>query len=158
MVYYKRKNKRVNKKLEDEIIRIFKESKNNYGSRKIKIELEKLGYQVRRKRIREFMDLNGLVSYYTVKQYKVHKEICNNDKVDNVLNQEFDRDEKLDVVVSDLTYANVNYICLIIDLFNREIVDYAAGKNKNAELVYKAISTIKCNLNKINIFITDRGN
>lgn len=63
MVYYKRKNKRVNKKLEDEIIRIFKESKNNYWSRKIKIELEKLGYQVRRKRIREFMDLNGLVSY-----------------------------------------------------------------------------------------------
>ena len=63
MVYYKRKNKRVNKKLEDEIIRIFKESKNNYGSRKIKIELEKLRYQVRRKRIREFMDLNGLVSY-----------------------------------------------------------------------------------------------
>lgn len=108
------------------------------------------------------MDLNGLVSNYTVKQYKVHKATCNNDKVDNILNREFDRNEELDVVVSDLTYVNVagkwNYICLIIDLFNREIVGYAAGKNKNAELVYKAISTIKYNLNKINIFHTDRGN
>ena len=36
-----RKNKRVDKKLEDEIIRIFKESKNNYGARKIKVELKK---------------------------------------------------------------------------------------------------------------------
>ena len=63
LVYYKRKNKRQDIRLESEIIRIFKESKNNYGSRKIKIELEKLGYQVSRKRIREFMDLNGLVSY-----------------------------------------------------------------------------------------------
>ena len=103
-----------------------------------------------------------MVSNYTVKQYKVHKATCNNDKVNNELNREFDRNEELDVVVSDLTYVNVagkwNYICLIIDLFNREIVGYVAGKNKNAELVYKAILTIKYNLNKINIFHTDRGN
>ena len=44
------------------------------------------------------------------------------------------------------------------DLFNREIIGYAAGKNKNAELVYKAFGTIKTNLNNINILHTDRGN
>ena len=108
------------------------------------------------------MDLNGLVSNYTVKQFKVHKSTCNEDKVENKLNREFNREEKLDVVVSDLTYVNVkgkwNYICVIIDLFNREIIGYAAGKNKNAELVYKAFGTIKTNLNNINIFHTDRGN
>ena len=64
--------------------------------------------------------------------------------------------------MSDLTYVNVagkwNYICIIIDLFNREIVGYAAGKNKNAELVSHAFSRIKHNLNKINLFHTDRGN
>ena len=43
LIYYKRKNKRVDSKIENEIIRIFKESKNNYGSRKIKVELQKLG-------------------------------------------------------------------------------------------------------------------
>ena len=47
---------------------------------------------------------------------------------------------------------------MIIDLFNREIIGYAAGKNKNAELVYKAFGTIKTNLSNINIFHTDRGN
>ena len=162
IVYYPRKNKREDIELENHIVRIFKESKNNYGSRKIKVELQKLGYQVSLRRIRKYMILNGLVSNYTVKQFKVHKATCNEDKIENKLNREFDREEKLDVVVSDLTYVNVkgkwNYICLIIDLFNREIIGYAAGKNKSAELVYKAFGTIKTNLNKINIFHTDRGN
>lgn len=162
LVYYKRKNKREDKQLENEIIKIFKESKNNYGSRKIKVELQKLGYQVSLKRIRKFMNLNGLVSNYTVKQFKIHKTKCNEDLIDNKLKREFNRTEQLDVVVSDLTYVNVagkwNYICLILDLFNREIVGYAAGKNKNAELVYKAFSKIKANLNNIKIFHTDRGN
>lgn len=162
LVYYQRKNKREDKELENHIIRIFKESRNNYGSRKIKVELQKLGYQVSLRKIRKYMDLNGLVSNYTVKQFKVHKATCNEDKIDNKLNRKFDRDKKLDVVVSDLTYVNVqgkwNYICLIIDLYNREIIGYAAGKHKTTELVYKAFGRIKSNLKNINIFHTDRGN
>ncbi len=51
-----------------------------------------------------------------------------------------------------------NYICLIIDLYNREIIGYAAGINKTSELVIKAISRIKNNLKNIKIFHTDRGN
>lgn len=83
LVYYKPKNQRKDKKLENNIIRIFKESKNNYGSRKIKVELGKIGYQVSLRRIRKYMNLNGLVSNYTVKQFKVHKARCNEDKVEN---------------------------------------------------------------------------
>ncbi len=162
LVYYKRKNKRKDIELENNIIKIFKDSKNNFGSRKIKIELSKIGYQVSLRRIRKYMCLFGLVSNYTVKQFKIHKTTCNNDLIDNTLNREFNRSDIMDVIVSDLTYVNVsgkwNYICLILDLYNREIVGYAAGKNKTAELVYKAFSTIKYDLNKINIFHTDRGN
>ena len=108
------------------------------------------------------MVLNGLVSNYTVKQYKVHKARCNEEKVENIVNREFKREEKLDVVVSDLTYVNVkgkwNDICVILDLYNREIIGYAAGKNKTAEMVYKAFSKIRGDLKNINIFHTDRGN
>ena len=79
------------------------------------------------------MDLNGLVSNYTVKQFKVHKSTCNEDKIENKLNREFDREKKLDVVVSDLTYVNVkgkwNYICLIIDLLETELFDYVNWYN-----------------------------
>lgn len=47
---------------------------------------------------------------------------------------------------------------MILDLYNREIIGYAAGKNKTAELVYKAFSKIRGDLKNINIFHTDRGN
>lgn len=49
------------------------------------------------------------------------------------------------------------YICLILDLYNREIVGYAAGKRKTADLVYKAFTRIQVDLSTINVFHTDRG-
>ncbi len=56
----------------------------------------------------------------------------------------------METLVSDLTYVKVagtwHYICLLIDLFNKEIVGYSAGKNKDANLVSKTISRINHNL------------
>ncbi|WP_146869491.1 DDE-type integrase/transposase/recombinase, partial [Clostridium butyricum] len=115
-----------------------------------------------RRKIREIMNKYRLVSNYTIKQYKVHKSKCNEEKVDNILNREFDNREDLEIVVSDLTYVNVagkwHYICLLINLFNREIVGYSAGPNKDAKLVYQAFMNSNINLKKIKIFHTDRGN
>lgn len=162
LIYYQPTKRSKDPKVSDEIIKIFYDSRNNYGSRKIKVELTKIGQQVSRRRIRSIMIENGLVSNYTVKQYKVHKNMCNNAKVKNVVNREFNREKPLDVVVSDLTYVNVagkwNYICLLLDLYNREIIGYAAGKNKDAKLVYKAFSRVQRKLDSIHIFHTDRGN
>ena len=73
------------------------------------------------------MKQEGLVSTYTVAQYKPHVAKCNEDKIENKVNREFDDHPQHNVVVSDLTYVRVgnswNYICLLIDLFNREIID-----------------------------------
>ena len=107
----------------------------------------------------DVMQENGLVSSYTVKQYKVHHSTCNNDNIENRINRNFNQEERMKVVVSDLTYVNVggkwNYICLMLDLYNREIVGYAAGKNKNAKLVEKALYSIKYDLRKIDLFHSD---
>ena len=45
-----------------------------------------------------------------------------------------------------------------VGLFNREIIGYSAGRNKDAALVSKAFSRVNVNLDKIQIFHTDRGN
>ncbi len=162
LVYYTPKEKFCDSKLENEIIAIFKKSRNNYGTRKIKRELDKKGYQVSRRRIGHIMRKYGLVSNYTVKQYKVYKSKCNEEKTENIVNREFDRKESMEVVVSDLTYVNVkgkwNYICILLDLYNREIIGYAAGKNKDANLVYKAFTKVSRPLENIKILYTDRGN
>ena len=51
-----------------------------------------------------------------------------------------------------------NCICVLIDLFNREIIGYSAGPNKTALLVKQAFQTVNGNLKDIQIFHTDRGN
>ena len=50
-----------------------------------------------------------------------------------------------------------NYICLILNLHNREIVGYAAGIHKDSLLVYKALSRIKQNLRNVQLFHSDQG-
>ncbi len=141
---------------------IFRVSRNNYGTRKIRKELRGLGYKVSRRRIGRIMTQEGLVSNYTVAQYKPHKPKCNNDIVENIVDRNFSNQEHLNVVVSDLTYVRVgsnwHYICVLVDLFNREIIGYSAGKSKDAQLVKAAFQTIKGNISDISIFHTDRGN
>lgn len=160
--YYESKSKPDENTLTAEIIDIFKASRNNYGTRKIKIELTKKDYKISRRRIGRIMKQEGLVSNYTVAQFKPHVDRCNESKVANLVNRKFDEQPHLNVVVSDLTYVRVgmnwNYICVLIDLFNREIIGYSTGRNKDASLVSKAFASVKTNLNNIQIFHTDRGN
>ena len=121
LVYYKYKTKKVDTKLENLIIKIFKDSKNNYGSRKIKFKLKELGYIISLKRIRRIMNKYGLVSNYTIKQFKNHNSKVNNDNIPNIIERKFNNRDFLEVIISDLTYVRVLnkwcYVCLIIDLF-----------------------------------------
>lgn len=162
LVYYTYKTRKPNPELEQLIIKIFKDSKNNYGSRKIKVKLKELGFIVSLRRIRKIMDKYCLVSNYTIKQFKNYKSKVNNDNIPNIVDRNFNNRNFLEVIISDLTYVRVLnkwcYVCLIIDLFNREIIGYSAGKHKDASIVEKAIKSIKYDLNKISIFHSDRGN
>ena len=160
--YYESQAKEAKEEITPKVIETFKLSRNNYGTRKIKVEPEKLGYIVSRRRIGRIMKQNGLVSNYTVAQYKPHVDKCNESKIANELNREFNADEPYAAVVSDLTYVRVNkrwsYVCLLVDLYNREIIGFSAGPNKDAKLVYKALSRVKTRLDDIILFHTDRGN
>lgn len=148
--------------LTNDVIRVFKSNRKCYGTRRIRKVLRAEGIIISRRRIGSIMAGNGLNSAYTVAKYKPHSISVNEDKTRNVVNREFNDRKILDVIVSDLTQVRVNgkwnYVCLILDLFNREILGYSAGKHKDARLVYEAFSTIKHDLYKINIFHTDRGN
>ena len=160
--YYEAKQKPSQDNLTSDIREIFRQSRNNYGTRKIKAELGKKGHIASRRRIGRIMRQEGLVSAYTVAQYKPHVDKCNESRVENVVSRAFSNQPAYQVVVSDLTYVRVggrwNYICVLVDLHNREIIGYSAGKNKDAALVGKAFSRVAINLEKIQIFHTDRGN
>ena len=160
--YYEAKRKPDEAELPTEITEIFKASRNNYGTRKIKKELVKTGKQVSRRRIGRIMKREGLVSNYTTAQFKPHKDSCNESGTENILNRQFQGLGYRNVVISDLTYVRVgarwNYICVLVDLFNREIIGYSAGKYKAAALVKEAFQSVEGSLEDIRLFHTDRGN
>ncbi len=146
----------------EDVIRAFHASRRNYGTRRIKKELAKEGKAISRRRIGRIMAENGLVSNYTIAHFKVHKSKVNESKTANVVKRKFDDRDLLEVVVSDLTYVRVNgkwnYVCFILDLYNREIIGHSAGRHKTSALVHEAFASIKSNLKNIRVFHTDRGN
>lgn len=65
------------------------------------------------------MQEQGLVSNYTVAQFKLARTKVNGEPVKNESYRDFDDQKELAVVVSDLTYVRVNgkwlYVCLFVD-------------------------------------------
>lgn len=159
--YYEMISKPNEVELEAQITRIFHQNHDVYGTRKIKKELQKLDYQISRRRIGRIMKKKGLVSKYTVAQFKLQRQRCNDEPIPNELKRQFTGQAPYAVVVSDLTYVRVNYkwnyVCILVDLFNREIIGYSAGIHKDAQLVYDAFATVKIDLRKIQMFHSDRG-
>ena len=159
--YYEEKKPKDEKPLEEAVQRAFEENRSLYGSRKLKKALVVKGIIISRRKICRIMKRRGLESAYIRKKYKVHSSKCNDAVIPNLLDRQFDGHAPLAAVVSDLTYVRVGqkwqYICILLDLHNREIIGYSSGKHKDAQLVQTAFAKVKSNLSQIQMFHTDRG-
>ncbi|SFE90276.1 HTH-like domain-containing protein, partial [Paenibacillus algorifonticola] len=156
--YYEAKDQKTADELTVAIVEIFYKNRKAYGTHKIKAKLHEQGIAVSRRRIGRIMKEQGLVSTYTIAPYNPRKTSCNEATTANVLNREFEQTEAKRFVVSDLTYVKVqnkwHYICVLIDLFNREIVGHSVGPNKDAALVSRAFATVEGDLRHIQWFHT----
>ena len=136
-------------------------SKGRYGSRKIKASLERSGVTVSRRRVCRIMRENGLVSAYGRKRFKVHPGAVNEADVPNVVARGFGGRAPRTHICGDLAYVRVgaswNYVCLLVDLYNREIVGHSAGPRKDARPVRSAFATLSFPISDIEVFHTDRG-
>lgn len=159
--YYKRVEKQKETILDNAIILAFKQSRNNYGTRKLKIVLEHQGMTISRRRLARIMKTYQLVSNYTKQSYKHHSKGTNHSPIKNELNRQFTQEVSLNVIVTDLTYVRVGtswcYVCFIIDLYNREIIGYSVGRNKDINIVKEALASINRPLSRVTLFHTDRG-
>lgn len=95
---------------------------------------------------RRIMRQEGLVSSYTVTQFCLQKNTRNQSKTANVAGRQLKKQPYRKVVVSDLTYVRVgmnwNYVGVLIDLFNLEIIGYSAGQNKPADLIRQVFQIV----------------
>ncbi|WP_338977618.1 IS3 family transposase [Spiroplasma endosymbiont of Panzeria rudis] len=158
----KKEDKIKNNMYDEAVISAFKENKEVYGTRRLKVVLENKGIYLSRRKIKKIMNKHNLISKYTKLSFKNHNNRVNNSQVTNLVNRNFNNRVKNEVIVSDLTYVQVNgkwnYICLLIDLFNREIIGHSVGFKKDALLVYQAFMQSNRCLKNIQIFHSDRGN
>ena len=161
LYYYQPKTRSEEDPLRPMIVQEFHAGRQNYGARKIQQKLQAKGIQVSRRKVRQIMDEEGLVSIYQVTKYCPHKTTCNQANTANIVDRSFDDRKHLEVVVSDLTYVRVrkrwHYVCIILDLHNREVIGFSAGPRKTDDLVYEALLSIRYPLNQIHIYHTDRG-
>ncbi len=78
-----------------------------------------------------------------------------------MLDRESEQSEVKHFVVSDLTYVKVQnrwqYICVLVDLINREIIGYSAGRHMDAALISRAFAAVEGDLCQIQWFHTDHG-
>jgi putative transposase len=143
------------------VVDAYEQGRRRYGARKIKAALERRGITLSRRRIGRIMKENGLVSAYAKSKFRPHPAKVNEADVPNVVGRRFDGHAPRTHIVSDLTYVRVgsrwNYVCLLIDLYNREIVGHSAGERKDARLVKSAFATLDFPLDDIEVFHTDRG-
>lgn len=153
-------NKSVDPITQD-VIDVFNESHQEYGAPKIKYMLERRGITASRRRITRIMHENNLISVYSKKKYRQTYNQVNEAHIPNIIDREFNGYAPHTHIVSDLTFVRVgrkwNYICLLIDLYNREIVGHAVAEHKDAKLVKAAFATLKFSLFDIEVFHTDRG-
>lgn len=124
--------------------------------------LRKKGVSIGKAKLSMIMKNENLVSKYTKRRKpKINANSVNNDVISNKIERKFNDKKPLEVVVSDLTYVDVNqkwhYICLLIELAHREIIGYSAGENKDAALIKSAWSSVKKDIREICFFHTDRG-
>jgi len=169
--YYHWKSVRPGKKkysrrtvLINEIKRIFKNSRQTYGSPRIQVELEKLGYNVSRTYVARLMQAENI--RFKPKKRFINTTYSNHDyKIEkNTLNRQFKVEQLGKVWVSDITYIRVNdkwiYLTTMIDLADRQVVGWSLSKDMTYEnTVLKAWNVARNRRQIVDGFIlhSDRG-
>ena len=129
--------------ISEEINQIFKNSRQTYGTRRIRRGLRKQGFWVSRRRIGKLMNKLGLYCK-TKKKFRVTTDSKHLLPVaDNLLNREFSVDQPNTCYVGDMTYIYTSsgwlYLAVVIDLFSRKVVGWSMADNMKAELVNSAL-------------------
>ena len=147
--------------IEPDVLGAFEASRGGYGARRLKAALERDGITASRRRICRIMRESGLASAYSGRAPRGGARPAQPPSADNVLARGFDGHAPRTHVAADLAYVRAGgswcYVCLLVDLYNREIVGCSCGRRKDARLVKAAFSNAAFPLTAIEVFHSDRG-
>ena len=124
-------------KLKAEIQAIFTEHKENYGYRRIHLELRNRGYLVNQKRVQRLMKVLNLQAKMRQKRkYSSHKGDVGK-KADNLIQRQFEGSKPMEKCYTDVTEFAIPsssqklYLSPVLDGFNSEIIAYSLSRSPN---------------------------
>ena len=138
-------------------------SRYRYGSPRVHDELRNRGWCVSRKRVAQLMRTHGLGARRRKKFRVTTKSSHQHVAAPNLLNREFNVRQLNRVWVSDYTYVATAegwlYLCVILDLANREVVGWSMSSYLGTDTLLKAFwsAVHKCQPGEGLIFHSDRG-
>lgn len=122
---------------------IFKASKRRYGSPRVHAELEAQGFAVGKKRVERLMRENGLHARRPTAFVNTTDSSHSFEIAPNLLARDFQVCGPDEVWVTDITYLRTAegwlYLAVVIDLFARRVVGWAAADHLGAELALEAL-------------------
>jgi putative transposase len=135
---------RSNIKLLYQIKEVFKKSKQRYGFRRIRAELNSQGMQCSKERVRRLMKKHNITAKIK-KKYK--RTTDSNHKLPvalNLVNMMFNPVIANRYWTSDITYIWTSegwlYLCVVIDLWSRRVIGWKTGRFMDESLVTEAVS------------------
>lgn len=129
--------------MEQRAAQIFEESRRTYGSRRLSRELKKAGFDAGRHKTRSVMAKLNLQPRHP-KRFKVTTDSHHGEPVSpNLLDRHFDVAAPSQVWAADITCVwtleGWLYIAIVIDLFSRRVVGWAADGHMRASLCVQAL-------------------
>jgi putative transposase len=148
--YEKQKDKQLNalqlenKRLQQDILKIYNDSGKIYGAPKIHNCLKSMSYgQISLKRVQRHMKKLQIKSII-IKKYRPHSNKKVYQKGENLLKSDFSTTSINQKWASDITYIHTLkdgwcYLASILDLHTKKIIGYSFSKVMNTEIVLKAL-------------------
>lgn len=128
--------KQRREELRIEIKKIYDDSNQIFGAKKICAILKERGHSITKEMVAELMRDQGLCS---IRQDA--KDLYKKDKrqLKNTLNQQFDTSRPDEVWVSDVTCFRTNgknyYICVVLDLYSHMVISYGVSRRNSTQLI-----------------------
>jgi putative transposase len=126
----------------------YKAGRGNYGSPRVHRELRATGHRVGRKRVERLMRKEGIAARKR-RRFRRTTDSNHPDPIaPNVLNRNFEVDLPNKAWVTDVTYVwtleGWLYLAVILDLFSRRVVGWAASASNDRPLALSALDRAKC--------------
>lgn len=136
----------LNQSLKDRIEKLFTDSKERYGYKRITEELKKLGYGINHKKVYRLMKEMGLKCIKFMRKSRKYNSYKGNvgTVAKNRLNRRFYTPLTLQKLVTDVTEFKCTgmeklYLSPILDLCNGEVIAYGISKRPTLDFVMKPL-------------------